>query len=97
MWNSCTITIGPLDDKNLIAKTVITKNKLKAKKILKNISIGEDALQIQEVKFRKTNGWNWRLGKMRFEKAIHSMRGMDYKSWNQKKNIGWNKTNFFLN
>jgi hypothetical protein len=45
-----------MDDKNLIAKTVITKIKLKGKKILKSILIGEDALQIQEVKFRKTNG-----------------------------------------
>jgi hypothetical protein len=66
---------------------------LKGKKILKSILIGEDALQIQEVKFRKTNGWNWRLGKMRFEKAIDSMTGMDYKILKIKKYIGWNKTN----
>jgi hypothetical protein len=45
-----------MDDKNLIAKNEITKNKLKAKKIVKSILIGEDGLQIQEFKFRKTNG-----------------------------------------
>jgi hypothetical protein len=37
----------------LIARNGITKNKLKTKKIVKSISIREDGLQIQEVKFRK--------------------------------------------
>ncbi len=88
--------IGPLDDKKLIAKNGITKNKLKAKKIVKSILIGEDGLQIQEVKFRKTNGWNWRLGKMRFEKAMHSMTCMDYKSWKSRNILDEIKPIFFL-
>jgi hypothetical protein len=69
---------------------------LKAKKIVKSILIGEDGLQIQEVKFRKTNGWNQRFGKMRFEKAIHSMTRMDYKILKIKKYIGWKKNQFFF-
>jgi hypothetical protein len=69
---------------------------LKAKKIVKSILIGEDGLQIQEVKFRKTNGWNWRLGKMRFEKAMHSMTCMDYKSWKSRNILDEIKPIFFL-
>ncbi len=68
---------------------------MKAKKIVKSILIGEDGLQIQEVKFRKPNGWNWRIGKMRFEKAItfNDMYGLQILKI--KKYIGWNKTKFF--